>query len=141
MLQPELDTGGGIGHLAGDELDAALGTLVVEQDARAGEQVVALAVVDDDVVTEHLGAAVRAAGVERGQLGLRGLAHLAEHLRRRRLVEADRVVLAAADHPDRLEHAQHAETGDVGGELGLVEAERHETDRSEVVHLVGLRHA
>ncbi len=77
--------------------------------------------------------------MERCRLGLRRLADLAEHLRRRRLVEPDRVVLRAADHPDRLEHAQHAETGDVGGELGLVEAERHERDRTEVVDLVGLR--
>jgi hypothetical protein len=31
------------------------------------------------------------------------------------------------------------ETGDVGRELGLVEAHRHERDGAEVVHLVGLR--
>ena len=117
---------------------AAARTLVVEQDARAGVQAVALAVVDGDVVAEHLGAPVRRARMERRHLGLRGLAHLAEHLRRRRLVEADRVVLRAADHADRLEHPQHAEPGDVRRQLGLAEAQRDERDRPEVVHLVGL---
>ena len=72
-------------------------------------------------------------------LGLGRLAHLAEHLRRRRLVEADRVVVGAADHSHSLEHAQHAEPGDVGGQLGLVEAEGDEADGAQVVHLVGLR--
>ena len=64
--------------------------------------------------------------------------HLAEHLRRRRLVEADRVVLGAADHAHRFEHAQHAQAGDLRGELGLLERQLHEADRAEVVHLVGL---
>ena len=76
--------------------------------------------------------------MERRLLGLRRLAHLAEHLRRRRLVEADRVVLGAADDADRLEHAQDADAGDVGGELGLAERQRHEAHGAEVVDLVGL---
>ncbi len=139
VLQSELDAGRRVGHLAGHELDAAPRTLVVEQDPAARVQPVALAVVHGDVVAEHLGAAIRTAGMKWCLLGLRRLAHLAEHLRRRRLVEPDRVVLRATDHPDRLEHAQHAEPGDVGGELGLVEAQRHERDRAEVVDLVGLR--
>ena len=75
--------------LARDELEAAPRRLVVEQDAGAGEQAVALAVVDGDVVAEHLRHAVRAARVERRHLGLRHLAHLAEHLARRGLVEPD----------------------------------------------------
>ena len=99
---------------------------------------VRLAVVHRHVVAEHLGDAVRRARVERRPLGLRRLAHLAEHLRRARLVEADRVVLGAADDAHRLEHAQHAEAGDLRGELGLLERELHEADRAEVVDLVGL---
>ena len=71
-------------------------------------------------------------------LGLRRLAHLAEHLRGRRLVEADRVVLHAADDAHRLEHAQHAEPGDLRGELGLLERELDEGHRAEVVDLVRL---
>src|SRR5262249_61175605 len=71
-----------------DELEAAARALVVEQDARAGEQVVALAIVDRDVVSVDLRHAVRASRMERGGLALRGLAHLAEHLARARLVEA-----------------------------------------------------
>ena len=104
----------------------------------AGVEAVALAVVHGDVVTEDLGAPVRRAGMERRALGLRRLPHLAEHLRRRRLVEADRVVLRAPDHANRLEHAQHAEAADVRRQFGLAEAERDERDGPEVVHLVGL---
>ncbi len=137
-MQAELDAGDGVGDLAGDELEAASRTLVVEQDAAAGEQAVALAVVDDDVVTEDLGAAVGRARMERRALGLRGLADLAEHLAAAGLVEADRVVLGTTDHADRLEHAQHARAGDVGRQLGLVEAQGDERDRAEVVDLVGL---
>jgi len=79
--------------------------------------------------------------MERGEFGLRNLAHLAIHLRRRRLVEADRVLPLAADETNRLEHPQDAETGDVGGELGLRERHRYERDRAEVVDLVGLHGA
>ena len=66
---------------------------------------VALAIVDGDVVPVDLGHAVRAARIEGRVLVLRHLLHLAEHLRGRRLVEADRRIDAA----DRLEHARHAE--------------------------------
>ena len=60
-----------VGDLAGDELEAAPGRLVVEQDAERGVQVVALAVVDRDPVAVDLGHAVGRAGVERRRLGLR----------------------------------------------------------------------
>ena len=65
LLQPFLDPGGAEGHLAGDERLAAARALVVEQDARAGEEAVGLAVVDRLPVGVELGAGVGAAGVER----------------------------------------------------------------------------
>ena len=43
------------------ELFTALGVFVVEEDARAGEQVVAFAIVDSGLVAEQLGSRVRAA--------------------------------------------------------------------------------
>src|ERR1700685_2698996 len=83
-------------------------------------------------------------GVERGQLGLRRLPYLAEHLRRRRLVEPDLAACRAprgadpAADPDRLQHAQHAEPGDLAGELRLLPGHRHVRDRSPVINLVRL---
>ena len=74
--QPQLDARHAVRHLARDELQAATGRLVVEEDAGGGEEVIALAVVDGDVVREDLGDAVRAAQVEGRLLGLRRLAHL-----------------------------------------------------------------
>src|SRR5258708_10262417 len=43
------------------ELFTAFGVFVVEEDARAGEQVVAFAIVDSGLVAEQLGSRVRAA--------------------------------------------------------------------------------
>jgi hypothetical protein len=76
----ELDLGHGVGDLAGHELQPTPGRLVVEQDARAGVEVVALPVVDGHPVAVDLGDAVGGAGVERGALGLGHLLNLAEHL-------------------------------------------------------------
>src|SRR5262245_28780766 len=65
--ESQLDGSRAVGDLARDELEAAPGALVIEQDARAREQAVALPVVDGDAVTIDLGHAVRAARVERGR--------------------------------------------------------------------------
>ena len=102
-------------HLAGDELEAAAGRFVVEEDARRGVQVVALAVVDRDPVAVDLGHAVGAAGVERRRLALGDLDHLAEHLRRAGLVEAD----LGVDEPDRVEQAGDAQGRGLAGEHRL----------------------
>ena len=93
--EPELDARHAVGDLAGHELEAAARRLVIEEDARHREQVVALAIVDGDVVREDLRHAVGAARVERRELGLRDLSHLAVHLAGRRLVEPD-----GRDRPD-----------------------------------------
>jgi hypothetical protein len=55
------DAGDAVADLARDELAAAARRLVIEEDARAGEEPVALAVVDGDEVPVDLGDAVRAA--------------------------------------------------------------------------------
>ena len=78
--QAQLDASHRVGDLASDELKAAARALVVEEDARRAVHVVRLAVVHGDVVAVHLGHAVRRARVERGDLRLRNLEHLAEHL-------------------------------------------------------------
>ena len=70
----ELDARHAVGDLARHELQAAPRRLVVEEDARDGEHVVALAVVHRDEVAVGLGDAVRAARVERRLLALRHLA-------------------------------------------------------------------
>ena len=82
VLKPQLDAGRRVGDLARDELDATTRTLVIEENARAGVEAVALAIVDGDVMSEHLGASVGRTWMERRHLGLRDLTHLAEHLRR-----------------------------------------------------------
>ena len=119
--------------LARHELAPAARRLVVEQDPRHREQAVALAVVHRDPVAVDLGDRVGAARVERRRLVLRRLAHLAEHLGARRLVEAD----LGIDQAHRVEHARDAERGELAGERRLQPAGRHERLRRQVVDLGG----
>ena len=131
----ELDARDGVGDLARHELESAARALVVEQDAAHGEQAERLAVVHRDPVPVHLRHAVRGARIERRRLALRRLHHLAEHLARAGLVEPR--LGRGALH--RLEHARHAERGELAGEHRLRPRRRDEALRREVVDLVGLR--
>ena len=122
--------------LARDERLAADRRLVIEQDAAAGVEAVGLPVVDGDPVRVDLGRPVRGARIERRRLPLRRFLHLAEHLGRRRLVEA-RLLLEPED-ADGLEDPQRAERVGVRGVLRRLERHRDVALRGEVVDLVGL---
>jgi hypothetical protein len=130
--EAERDARHAVGHLPGDELDAPARRLVIEQDARHREHVVALAIVHRDVVTEHLRHAIGASWIERRLLRLRHLAHAPVHLTGRRLVETD----AGIDLPDGLEHARHALRVVLAGEQRLIPGRGHERHGREVVELV-----
>ena len=105
---------------------------MIEEDARHREQVVALAIVDRDVVREDLRDTVGAARIERRHLRLRDLPHLAEHLARRRLVEPD----PGVDLPDGLERPRHALRVELPRQHRLIPRRRHEGHRGEIVELV-----
>src|SRR6185437_3477991 len=109
FLLPELDPRHRIGDLAGDELAPAQRRLVVEQDAAGTEDPEGFAVVHRAPVREQLGHAIRAAWPEHGVFVLRHRLHLAEYLRRGRLVET-RVGL---DRADRVQQVQRPEAGDL----------------------------
>ena len=94
---------------------------MVEQDPRHSEQIVALAVVHRDVVREDLGHPVRAARVERRQLGLRHLADLPVHLARRGLVQPN----ARVDLPHGFEHPRHRLRVELACQQGLIPGRRH----------------
>ena len=139
VAEPELvlfaaqDRTDGARDLARDERRAAARRLVVEEDAVHRVHPVRLAVVARDPVAEDLAHAVWTARMEGRLLVLRRLAHLAEHLARRRLVEAALDVLLA----DRVEEAQRAHRIGVRRVLRHAEAHLHVTLGAEVVHLVG----
>ena len=132
--KPQLHTRDPVGHLTGDELQPAPGRFVIEENARAGEEAVALPIVHGDVVTVDLGDPVRAARVERGALPLRDFAHLAEHLAGRRLVESDRGI----GEPDRFENAGHTYGVEFRGQNRLRPGCRNKGHRGQVVDLVRL---
>ena len=134
-LKPELDASHAVGNLPGDELETAPRRLVVEEDAAHREEAIRFAIIHGDEVSVGLRHAVRRARVERRALVLRHFAHLAEHLGRRRLVEARR----GRGVPHRLEHLRHAQRGELARQRRLVPAGRHERLRGEVVDLVRLQ--
>src|SRR5262249_24538231 len=74
IREAELDTSDTVGHLPRHDLHTAPWRLVVEEDARAREHPIAFAIVDRDVVPEHLRYAVWTAWVKRRHLGLRHFA-------------------------------------------------------------------
>jgi hypothetical protein len=129
IRKSQLDPRDAVGHFPRDEFQTAARRLVIEQNSRSGKQVVALAIVDGDVVREDLGDAVRASGIKRRELGLRNFANLAEHLARRCLVQPDfRIHLT-----DGFEHACHALRIELPREHRLIPGRGHERHRGEVV--------
>ena len=78
-LQAELDARHGVADLAGDKLQTAARRLVVEKNARARKQSVALAVIDREPVAVQLGYSVRTARIKLRLLVLNRLADHAEH--------------------------------------------------------------
>ena len=102
---PSCDAGDRVGDLAGHELEAAPLALVVEQDAARDEHAVALAVVLGDPMPVELGDAVGAARVEQRVLVVARagpvVVEAAEHLRRRRLVDAGALGAARDAAPPR----------------------------------------
>ena len=92
-----------------------------------------LAVVHRLPVAVDLGHGVGTPRMERRGLGLRDLGHLAVHLRRGRLIEADRMRQLA----NRLEQPQRAERIDVRRVQGRLKGHRDVRLRPEVVHFVG----
>src|SRR5205085_1555549 len=90
-------------------------------------------VVDGDPVAVDLGDAVGAARVKGSGLMLGHLAHLAKHLRRAGLIEADVRIHDA----NRVEHPRHAEGRGLPGENRLGPRGLYEALRSQVVQLRG----
>src|SRR5580698_8271913 len=101
------------GNLSSDERLAAIGRLMVKEDAAAGVQPIGLAIVHRDPVSVELGRCVGRSRVERGGLPLRRLLHLAKHFGGRCLVEAR--LAFESKNADRLENSQRPERIRIGG--------------------------
>ena len=132
-MQALLDTGGRAGDLPGHESLSPPRRLVIEKDPVASEHAVGLPVVHRLPIAEHLGASVRAAGMERGLLGLRRLRHLAVHLAARSLVKLG----AVARRTQRLQQLQRPHRTDLHRVYRHVETDAHVRLGSQVIHLVG----
>ena len=132
--EAELDRRGGAGDLAADELRRAARRLVVVEDPRARVHAVALAVGRDHQVPVELGHRVGVVRDEGRGLVLGRLARRAEHLRGRRLIDAQ----AGLGDAHRFEHRRHAHGGELRRHDGLAPRGGHEGRGGQVVELVGL---
>ena len=102
---------------------------MIEENPRNSKEVVALPVVDGDVMGENLRHTIRAAWVEGRFLILRRFPNLAEHLTRGSLVNADGFV----DLANRLQYPGDALRVELAREQRLVPRRRYERHRREVV--------
>ena len=135
VLQALRDAGGGESDLARNECLAATLALMVEEDTRAAEHIVCLAVFLDNPETIELGNGIGTVGMEGGVLVLGDLLHLAVELTGAGLIDAAGLLQMAGT--DGLEHAEYAGGIDIGRELGRVETYLHVALGGEVVDLVG----
>src|SRR5687767_6891178 len=104
---------------------------MIEQDAVAGEKVVALSIIDRRPVSGYLRNPIRAARMEERLLGLRHFMHLAEHLAAARLVETRmRTGLAHG-----FQQTQASSAGDVEGAFWSLEAPCHVALRRQIIDL------
>jgi hypothetical protein len=103
--------------------------------ARVIFRVTKVSVVDGDPVGVEFRHAVGAAGIERGGLPLRGLDHLAVHLRGRSLIEANLIADGVLEVANRLEQPQDPDGGHIGRVGRLVEADADVALGGEVVDL------
>src|SRR5262245_29596518 len=120
--------------LARDELQTTTRTLMVEQDARAGEQAVTFAIVHRDVVAIDFGHAVGAAWMKRRRFALRRFVSPAEHLAAAGLIESR----PRAHLTQRVEQARYAQRGELRGQYRLLPARRHERHGGQIVDFIGL---
>src|ERR1700732_3912682 len=121
-------------NFSGNEFQAATRGLVVETDRRASEKAVTLAVVYSDVMTKHLGCAVRAARIELCIFILRRFFDFAKHLRARSLQKLRLRLMFS----DRFQHPHNAKSCYVRCEHRLAPRRRNEALRREIINLIGL---
>ncbi|MNN33189.1 hypothetical protein D3C81_1469350 [compost metagenome] len=106
---------------------------MIEQDAAATEDVVALAVVDGHPVRIELGHAIGTARIEGSAFHLRDSLDLAEHFGSAGLIEADLRV----DDTDRFQKVHRTDAGDLGSGHRLVERYTDKALGGEIVDLGG----
>ncbi len=133
------DAGGGESDLAGYERLSAALAFMVEENARAAEHAVCLAVFLHYPVAVELGHGVWTVGMERSVFILRHLFHLAVEFGGRGLVDPASVGQAAESHC--LKDAQDSDGVHVGCEFRHVERYLHVALGCEIVDFVGTHFA
>src|SRR5439155_1118965 len=98
--------------LAGHELQASAWRLVIEQDSRAGEQVIALTVIDCQEMSVNFRYPIRTAWIERRMFTLGSFADFAEHFAAAGLVK----FRLGTDLAQSVQNACNAYSGEFGGE-------------------------
>ena len=108
---------------------------MIEQNARAAEHVVSLAVFLDNPEAIEFGHSIRAIGMKGGILVLGHLLHFAIKFGCGCLIDA--AALFKTTHSHSLEHAEHADSVDVGSKFGRIERHLHMALGGQIVDFVG----
>src|SRR5439155_20541225 len=108
----ELNAGHVVTDSAGYKFNATAGRFVVEQNPRAGKEIVAFARIDGDPVAVQFRHSIRASGIKSCVLGLGGFFGHAKHLTGGSLIKTD----GGIHHANDLEPASRTESGEFSGE-------------------------
>jgi hypothetical protein len=133
-LETTFDGSHGPGNFARQEGFAAARTLVVEENAIAGMDIITSAIVDRGPIGKHFGRTVGAARSERRCLALRNRLDFAKHLTARRLIEPR--FHASLAH--RLENPDRADSGNIRRILRNIKAYADIALRPQMIDLIWL---
>src|SRR5215813_8967336 len=119
-------------NLAGHKRLTTPGTFVIEQDAVAGMEAIAFAVIYRGPVGKNLGYTIRTARPERRLFRLRDLLRFAVHLAARGLVKTG----ADSCFANGFQNANRSDAGDVGGVFGNIETDPDVALRAEMINFI-----
>ncbi|MNV26334.1 hypothetical protein D3C71_1174530 [compost metagenome] len=133
-LLPEFDFGNAVCDFSGHKFATAQRAFMVEQNATAAKNTIALAVVDCHPVRIQLGHAIGAAGVKRSVFHLWNRLHLAKHFRGTGLV----VTYLRVDDANCLQQVDRTNTGNLCRGDWLFKRHTHKALGCQIVNLGGL---
>ena len=125
----------GARDFAGDECFAAARTFVVEQNAVAGIQTIAFAIVHRRPIGKNLRHAIGTARPKRRAFGLRNFLRFAKHLAARRLVETR----SDSGFTNCLQNSNRPDASDIRRVFGDVETDPDVALGTEMINLVRLQ--
>ena len=134
-MQPLFDRCHRARDFTGDEGFAAARTFVIEENAIAGIETIAFAIVHRRPIGKNLCHAIRTARPKRRTFGLRNFLRFAEHLAARGLVKTR----SDSSFANCLQNTDRSNTSDISRVFGNIETDSDVALRAEMINLVRLQ--